>query len=152
MARRHSKQNSTSFRTARVGELIRRIIAESVEKIDDSRLALVSFTNVHVDRDLHRAVVWFTTLYQEDDEDLVAMLNGYAPRLRRAVARQAHLRKTPELVFRADEVLRAAERIEMLIAESAEPAEPEIAESAEPESVEPAEPAEIEVAESESVR
>ena len=106
-----------------MGELIRRVVAEGLERLDDDRLAMVSVTGVDVDRDLHRAVVWFTTLYGDDDAEVADAFLEHAGRLRRAVGRQTRLRKTPELVFRPDEVLRTAERIEKLLA-GAEPDEP----------------------------
>ena len=44
-------------RTARLGELLREIVAEELERIDDQRLELVSITSVEVDADLNRAIV-----------------------------------------------------------------------------------------------
>ena len=104
-------------RTARVGELIRRIVAESLEHLDDDRLAMVSVTGADVDRDLHRAVVWFTSLddTEEDDADIVEAFEEHASGLRRAVGDQTRLRRTPELVFRPDTALRSAARIERLL-------------------------------------
>ena len=102
-------------RMARVGELIRRILAESLEDLDDQRLEMVSITGVVVDRDLHRAVVWFTTLEGDDDGSVLDAFDEHRGRLRRAVGHEARLRKTPELDFRPDTALRAAERIESLI-------------------------------------
>jgi ribosome-binding factor A len=37
-------------RTARLNELLRQIVAEELERIDDERLELVTITNVDVDR------------------------------------------------------------------------------------------------------
>jgi ribosome-binding factor A len=99
---------------ARVGELIRRILAESLEDLDDRRLEMMSITGVDVDRDLHRAVVWFTTLEGDDDATVLEALDEHRGRLRRSVGQEAQLRKTPELQFRPDTALRAAERIESL--------------------------------------
>jgi len=48
--------------------LIRRIVAESMEELDDDRLAMVSVTGADVDRDLHRAVVWFTSLGDTEED------------------------------------------------------------------------------------
>ena len=101
-----------------MGQLIRRVVAEAMERLDDPRLTMVSVTGVDVDRDLHRAIVWFTTLDGDDDADVTEALDEHTPRLRRCVAREARLRRTPELVFRPDVVLRAAERIEKLIHDS----------------------------------
>ncbi len=116
-AKRFQPDHRAGHRTARVGELIRRIVAESMEDLDDDRLAMVSVTGVDVDRDLHRAVVWFTSLgdTEEGDVDIVEAFAEHAGGLRRAVGDQARLRRTPELVFRPDAVLRSAERIERLL-------------------------------------
>ncbi len=99
---------------ARVGELIRRILADSMEELDDPRLEMVSITGVDVDRDLHRAVVWFTSLDGDDDQEVLAGFDEHRGRLRRSIGDEARLRKTPELQFRPDTALRSAERIEGL--------------------------------------
>ncbi len=122
MARRSGRSWANQrggYRTARVGELIRRIVAEALTRIDDDRLTMVSLTGVDVDRELHRSVLWFTTLDSDDDSDAAAAgaLLEHSRRLRRAVSDEARLRRTPELVFRPDAVIRSAERIERLIAE-----------------------------------
>ncbi|MCY4664764.1 MAG: 30S ribosome-binding factor RbfA [Acidimicrobiaceae bacterium] len=116
-AKRFPADHRAGHRTARVGELIRRIVAESMEQLDDERLAMVSVTGVDVDRDLHRAVVWFTSLgdTEEGDADIAEALEEHASHLRRTVGNQTRLRRTPELVFRPDTVLRSAERIERLL-------------------------------------
>lgn len=115
--RRSHPDHRAGHRTARVGELIRRIVAESMEQLDDERLAMVSVTGVDVDRDLHRAVVWFTSLgdSEEDDADIAEAFSEHASDLRRIVGRQTRLRRTPELVFRPDTALRSAARIERLL-------------------------------------
>lgn len=112
---RHRSNPQVSTRSARVGELIRRIVAEELEKIDDDRLVMASITGVVVDRDLFRAVVYFTTLDADDDPNAMEALEEYAKRLRREVGSQTRLRRAPELQFRPDETLRAAARIEELL-------------------------------------
>jgi ribosome-binding factor A len=112
-------------RSARVGELIKRIIAEEIELLDDERLALVSITGVDVDRELHRAVLWFTALEGDDDPAIEEAFDEHRSRLRRAVSAQARLRHTPQLEFRADETLRAAERIESLLQSDDRPPVPD---------------------------
>ncbi len=113
--RRRSRNPQAGNRTARVGELIRRIVAEELDDLDDDRLTMVSVTSVDVDRELSRAIVWFTTLDGDDDPDVADAFEEHAGRLRKAVGNQARLRKTPVLQFRADVVLRSAERIETLL-------------------------------------
>ncbi len=112
-------------RSARVGELIRHIIAEELEKIDDDRLVLASVTAVTVDSDLYRAVVYFTTLDADSDPEIIEAYEEHSRRLRHAVAVQTKLRRSPELQFRPDETLRAAERIEDLLRGSVRDEQPE---------------------------
>lgn len=125
MARRERRrggrapESGAANRLARVGELIRRVVAEELDGLDDERLAMVSITSVEVDRELQRAVVWFTTLHGDDDPEIAAAFDEHGPRLRRAVATGTRLRRAPELDFRADVSLRSAERIEALLRETA---------------------------------
>jgi ribosome-binding factor A len=105
-------------RTARVGELLREIVAEELSRLDDPRLDLVAVTKVTVDRELEKAVVWFDTLAgPEDDDEVVAALDQHRVRIQASVGRQARLRRTPHLVFRPDEVTRGAERIDGILAQ-----------------------------------
>ena len=114
---RHATSSSpaAATRIARVGELIRRIVASELELIDDDRLDLVSITSVDVDRALYRAVVWFTTLEGDNEPAVAEAFDEYAGVLRRAVGSQARLRHTPLLEFRPDTVVRSAERIEGIL-------------------------------------
>ena len=105
-------------RTARVGELLREIVAEELTRVDDSRLDMVAITKVTVDRELEKAVVYFDTLAgPEDDDEVVAALDEHRVRIQAAVGRQARLRRTPHMVFRPDEVTRGAERIDGILAQ-----------------------------------
>lgn len=113
--RARSANPQAGNRTARVGELIRRIVAEEIDDLEDDRLTMVSITGVEVDRELSRAIVWFTTLDGDDDPEVAAAFTEHASRLRRAVGDQARLRRTPVLQFQPDAVLRSAERIEDLL-------------------------------------
>jgi ribosome-binding factor A len=115
-------------RTARVGELLREIVAEELTRLDDSRLDMLAITKVTVDRELEKAVVYFDTLAgPEDDAEVVAALDEHRVRIQGAVGRQARLRRTPHLVFRPDEVTRGAERIDGILAQLGqdEPARPD---------------------------
>lgn len=117
---------ATANRTARVGELIRRILAEELEYIDDDRLTLVSITDVDVDRELHKAVIWFTTLDGDENPAIAEAFEELRGQLRKAVSSQARLRQTPLLEFRADTTLRAAQRIEELLANDDRPPVPDL--------------------------
>jgi ribosome-binding factor A len=110
-------------RTVRLGELLREVVAEELERIDDTRLELVSVTTVDVDADLNRAIVYYDSLAGEaGDPEILEAFGACRVRLQAAVGRQIHARKTPILQFRPDEVIRTAERIERLLRDTAEAA------------------------------
>lgn len=115
MARRPRSRSRDYPRTARLNELLREIIAEALERIDDDRLHLVTVISVDVDSDLHRALVYVSTLDPDTDDDVLEALAEVRIRVQGAVARQARLKRVPEVVFRIDEVLRSAARIDDLL-------------------------------------
>src|SRR4051794_27725848 len=100
-------------RTARLNELVHQIVADELERIDDDRLELVTVMSVVVEPDLRHAVVFVDTPTGADrDEEVLAGLADFRPRLQSAVARQARIKRTPLLEFRPDEVERSAARVE----------------------------------------
>ena len=103
-------------RTARVNELVREILGDALERVDDDRLQLVTVTHVHVDPDLRHAVVEFSSLGEGEDEALEA-LGEHRKKLQSEIARQARLKRTPELRFVVDTFIARAARIEDLLRE-----------------------------------
>ena len=107
-------------RTVRLNQLLHEIVAEEIERIDDERLGFFTVVGVEIERDLRRAVVWYTTLDEPEAEaDLVAALEEHRSRLQSAIARQARMKRTPELDFLPDEAVRTGERVEQLLREVA---------------------------------
>ncbi|HKY69058.1 MAG TPA: 30S ribosome-binding factor RbfA [Acidimicrobiales bacterium] len=103
-------------RTARLNQLLQEIVAEEVERLDDDRLGFLTIVGVEVEPDLRRAVVWYTALdSDEGDADLVEALDDHRTRIQGAIGRQARLKRTPELTFRPDAVIRQAERVEQIL-------------------------------------
>ena len=98
-------------RTARVNELVREVVAEELERIDDERLELVTVTGVDVEPDLRRAVVWFTSLTESVDE----VLAEHRVRLQAAIGRQVRMKRTPELTFRHDPAISTGRRVEDIL-------------------------------------
>ena len=116
MAKRGAPRNQPRYpRTARLNELLREVVAEQLRLLDDDRLQMVTITQVVVDRDLHQGVVYFDTLDEDGDDDVVAALEEHRGRLQGAVGRQTRLKRTPHLVFAPDDVQRGAERIDGII-------------------------------------
>ena len=127
-------------RTARLNHLLQEIIAEEIERIDDARLGLFTVVAVEVDSDLNRATVHYTTLgggeaaesdrpadgddagspedagsADEAGDPVAEALARHRARLQSAIARQARIKRTPELVFRPDTVISQALRIEEIL-------------------------------------
>ena len=103
-------------RTARLNELLHQIIAEEIEKIDDERLDLVTVMTVEVEPDLRHATVYVDTpTGAERDEEMLEALNEHRIALQAAIARQARIKRTPLLAFRADVVERQAARVEDML-------------------------------------
>jgi ribosome-binding factor A len=118
-------------RKLRINELLREIIAEALERVDDDRLALVAITGVDADADLRRATVWFDVLDTERDSEVIEALEELRPSLQRAVSRQTTTKHVPVLSFAPDEAIRIAERIEAVLRADApvianRPPEPEV--------------------------
>jgi ribosome-binding factor A len=118
---RHNRSGAPGTRTAKAGELIRRVIASELEQIEDERLELVSLTGVDVDRDLHKAVIYFTTFDRDGDPEIDEAFGEYRGRLRHAVSQGTQLRRAPELEFRSDSTLRSAARIEEILRQESMP-------------------------------
>jgi ribosome-binding factor A len=103
-------------RTARLNELLREIIAEDLERIDDTRLELVTVIRVVVEPDMRHAVVTYDTLGGPDDDERVQeALADHRVRLQAAIGRQARTKRVPELRFEPDETERTAARVEEIL-------------------------------------
>ena len=122
---RHRAPRREYPRMVRVNALLQEIIGDEIERIDDDRLELVTVTAVDCESDLRRAVVQYDSLRgAEDDEVVLAALGEMRPRLQKAVARQARLKRTPELRFEPDVVIRAAERVDEVLRSIEPPNDP----------------------------
>jgi ribosome-binding factor A len=100
-------------RTARLNRLFQQILAEELDLIDDDRLGMVTIMSVDCEADLRHATVYYDTLAGADDDEKVLEALGEARyRLQSAIGRQARVKRTPELVFKPDDVARGAARIE----------------------------------------
>jgi len=103
-------------RTARLNRLFQQILAEELELIDDERLEMVTIMSVDCEADLRHATIYYDTLAgDEDDEAVLAALGESRHRLQSAIGRQARVKRTPELLFRPDEVARGAARLEEVL-------------------------------------
>ena len=116
---KHRRQNHGPHdypRTARLNELIRQIVAEELERIDDEAIELFTVVAVETEPDLHSATVYVSALGgPEEDAALVEALAPHRKHLQAAINRQTRFKRTPELTFAADEITRSANRIESIL-------------------------------------
>jgi ribosome-binding factor A len=129
MATRRTTGRSTARsypRTARLNELLREIVADELERIDDDRLMLLTVVSVSVEADLRRAAVFYDNLEGPEGDDLaLEALGEHRVRLQAAIGRQARTKRTPELSFQPDPSVRSCERIDSILRDI-EPADEDI--------------------------
>jgi ribosome-binding factor A len=98
-------------RVARVNELLREVLADAIERLDDDRLVMATVTGVTADPDLRHATVWMASLAG----DAGLALAEHRPQLQAAIARQVRMKRTPELAFKADPAVASGSRVEEII-------------------------------------
>ncbi len=125
MARQRNHGNPRQYpRTARINELLREILADELEHLDDDRLQLLTITSVSIDGDLRHAVVFFDSIQgEEGDAEILEAFGELRWRLQGAIGREARMKHTPELSFEPDPAIRAGARIDSLLSELPIPAD-----------------------------
>ncbi|MDR3325866.1 MAG: 30S ribosome-binding factor RbfA [Rhodospirillaceae bacterium] len=113
------KQQTLSKRQLRVGEGLRRAIANVLEyaNLHDDNLnpRSITVTEVTINRDLSNATVFITPLSCIDASDLLTKLKNLTPCIRHKVAKLVHLRIVPNLIFVPDNTLYNVSRIEEIL-------------------------------------
>ncbi|MEU1972329.1 30S ribosome-binding factor RbfA [Microbacterium sp. NPDC019599] len=111
-----------SERQARLGDRIRVILAERLEKgLRDPRLGFVTITDVRVTGDLQHASVFYTVLGSEDERLASGeALKSATGMLRSEVGKHLNVRLTPTLEFIPDALPENAGHIEDLLREARE--------------------------------
>jgi ribosome-binding factor A len=121
--RRHSEGSGPSQRQLRVGELIRRRLAEVLARGDVHDPALnrhsITVGEVRLTPDLKVATAFVLPLGGEDRDAALADLNRNRGPLRHLVARALDLKFAPELRFRLDETFDRMDATRRLFADPA---------------------------------
>ncbi|HEY4171044.1 MAG TPA: 30S ribosome-binding factor RbfA [Reyranella sp.] len=122
MPRRHSSDKDNrghSQRQLRVGEEIRHLLAELLERGDmrdpELRDARITVTSVDVSPDLRNATAFIMPLGGQDKERLLAAMKRAAPWFRARVGEKARLRSAPEIRFQLDATFDEADKIGALL-------------------------------------
>lgn len=106
-------------RVARINEVLREILADALESLVDvdERLDLVTITGVRADPDLRHATVYYSARHEGAD----VALGEQRVRLQAAIAREARLKRTPQLAFEDDPGVSSGWRIESILKDLREP-------------------------------
>lgn len=120
MARRRASRPSHYSRSARLGELLREILASELAHLDDERLDMVSVTGVETSAELSRATVYVSALDAEAVPTALEALEEHRLQLKQAVARSSAVRRVPDLVFALDPSISAGERVDQILRDLAD--------------------------------
>ena len=121
MKRKSTKpaQHGPSQRQLRVGEEIRHLLADLLERGNmrdpELRDARITVTSVDVSPDLRNAVAFVMPLGGQDKERLLTAVRRAAPWFRARVSEKAGLRSAPEIRFELDRTFDEADRIGSLL-------------------------------------
>lgn len=116
---RNETPETQSIRTLRVGEQVRHILSDILQRGDvhDATLAshLVSITEVRMSPDLRHATVFVKPLLGRDEEAVLKALRTNTAFLQREVARRVKMKYAAKLKFLADESFDEGSHIEALL-------------------------------------
>ncbi len=106
-------------RQLRVAELIKEVVAEiiSQRQIDAAVLTdnFITVSKVKISPDLQNATIFITSFQTGEIKELVAQLNGLAPKFRWIINQNIRLKYSPQILFRYDDTLENASKINNLI-------------------------------------
>lgn len=108
---------SNPDKARRLGEQVRTVVSQQLQKLKDPRIGFVTITDVRMSRDNERATIYWTVLPDtpEDRERTEAGLSSATGLLRRDLGQALHVRHVPELVFAHDDVADSGRRIEQIL-------------------------------------
>lgn len=100
-------------RSARVNEILREVLAEELERMEDTDegLGLLTITAVKCDPDLRHALVLLSSLSEEAETALA----GARVHLQAVISSQVRLKRTPLLRFAADPAVAEGQKIEDIL-------------------------------------
>lgn len=103
-------------RTARLNELVREVLADEIERIEDPRFGFLTVTGCEVRRDLRSAVVYYSVLGDEAVREATAdALRDATAHLKVTLGRSVRMKYTPDLIFREDPAVTTGARVEEII-------------------------------------
>lgn len=112
--------NMPSQRQLRVGEQLRHIIAEILQRGDFHDESLINaegitVTEVRPSPDLKHATAYVMSLGGKDMEDILPALNAAAGEFQREINKKSNLKFTPKVKFRMDESFEQGQKMDALL-------------------------------------
>jgi ribosome-binding factor A len=104
-----------SPRILKVNSTLREVLAEEVERLNDSRLEMVSIIGVETSPNLRHATVYIDVLGSDDTSAALEALKRASHRLQSAIGRQVRMKYTPTLEFAVDPGVLGGERIDAIL-------------------------------------
>ncbi|HSK06738.1 MAG TPA: 30S ribosome-binding factor RbfA [Acidimicrobiia bacterium] len=98
----------------KVNSTLREVIAEEVERLNDSRLEMISITGVETSPNLRHALVYIDVLADDASAALTALRRA-SRRLQSAIGSQVRMKYTPTLEFAVDPGVKGGERIDAIL-------------------------------------
>lgn len=118
---KHNQQNGPSQRQLRVGEQIRHIMAETLQRghFHDEMLinnaSIVTVTEVRPSPDLRQATAYVISLGGEDMEKILPALNENAAVFQKDINAKATLKFTPRVRFKLDTSFESVQKLDALL-------------------------------------
>ncbi|MEM6781093.1 MAG: 30S ribosome-binding factor RbfA [Pseudomonadota bacterium] len=109
-----------SQRQLRVGEQLRHIIAETLQRGDFHHEALINaegitVTEVRPSPDLKHATAFVMALGGKNMEDILPALKEAAPEFQRDINKQSNMKFTPKIRFKEDESFEQGQKMDALL-------------------------------------
>ena len=104
-----------SERMLKVNSTLREVLADEIERLNDSRLEMVSITGVDTAPNLRHAIVYIDVLGPDGGPDALDALRRAAKRLQSAIGRQVRMKYTPTLEFTMDPGVTDGDRIDEIL-------------------------------------
>jgi len=113
VSRRRSQPPARFPRTARVNQVLREVVADTLERLSDAdeRLGMATVTAIEVSADLRHATVYLSSLSDECQE----ALRQHRAQLQHAIGTQVRMKRTPQLTFAADPGVAQGAKVEEIL-------------------------------------
>lgn len=126
MSKHHKPSSGPSQRQLRVGEQLKHIIAETLQRGDVQHedlqnTAMITVTEVRPSPDMRQATAYVVSLGDENIDAAIKALNEESYVFQKELGRQMSMKFTPRIHFKADDSFENSMRINQLLSEVSKP-------------------------------